>query len=165
MQSDSIIVLYFELLKIILTGGMIMSKINLKKYSIEAVSKYDERRSNMGRISVSITYSNNGMRMTLSKELCSMLEVEDSVYIGISIKEGCIIISTEKLANMEKFKMSSDGRTIYSSSLIRGIVNAFELDEYYEEHSSRSFYDIDLDEEACIAVVQIEDDEMEDDDE
>lgn len=151
--------------KIILTGGMIMSKINLKKYSIEAVSNYDERRSNMGRISVSITYSNNGMRMTLSKELCSMLEVEDSVYIGISIKEGCIIISTEKLANMEKFKMSSDGRTIYSSSLIRGIVNAFELDEYYEEHSSRSFYDIDLDEESCIAVVQVEDDEMEDDEE
>jgi len=123
VQYNMDMIQYFELLKIILTGGMIMSKINLKKYSIEAVSNYDERRSNMGRISVSITYSNNGMRMTLSKELCSMLEVEDSVYIGISIKEGCIIISTEKLANMEKFKMSSDGRTIYSSSLIRGIVS------------------------------------------
>ena len=71
--------------KIILTGGMIMSKINLKKYSIEAVSNYDERRSNMGRISVSITYSNNGMRMTLSKELCSVLEVEDSVCSQVCI--------------------------------------------------------------------------------
>lgn len=126
--------------------------------NLENVSKLTLRadktgRGGGGKPSVALVYTaQSGKRMSLSASLIEELEVKDSVYMGAVAEERQMIISGQPNPNLEKFSLRS-GRYVYNSSLVSGIVNTFELVDYFSNHSSISFSEIDF--EDGVAIVNI----------
>ena len=142
-----------------------MSKINLTKLGIESAAKYVDNANRRGKYSIGLTYSTNGTRVTLSNALYSSLELKDRVYVGIATNEGGVVFSKQKVKGLEECKISGKSNAIYNATLVKGIVNAFELNEFYETHSSQSFHNIEIDEEQGVALVYIDTDVDDEEDE
>lgn len=130
-----------------------MSKINVENLLIESATKYAEKANGRSSLSVGIAYSDNVTRMTISNNLCSKLNLDDELYVGVAVKEKSIILSKNNIANMEKFKISKKNNTIYNKALIEGIVKSLNLISHFKQHTSISFHQINIDEEKNIAVV------------
>ena len=105
-----------------------------------------------------LTYSDNGTRFTISNALYSELNIEDDIYIGISVESNVIVLSKNGLDNTEKYKINRNG-IIYNKVLVEGIVNAFNLNEYYEKHTSTSFSDIEIENEVALIKISKEEGE------
>lgn len=93
--------------------------------------------------------------ISLSSSLYNILDLDDTVYVSLSTNAGCIILSKVLLKNSEMFSISPKTRAVYKSTLVEGIVNAFELDDYFTEHTSITFDDIEIDSEKNIAKINL----------
>ena len=127
--------------------------INLK--DVEPAEQY--ARSTKGRSNTSITIVKTeryGKRLAVSNGLAQTIGVTDLVYIGVLVGTQQIVLAASKNTNLQEYKLSK-GNIIYNARLVDGIVAALDLEQYYENHSSKSFSDIEIDEESGVAVVTI----------
>ena len=132
-----------------------MSNVNLSELKIAPATKFAVKSTGKGALSLGITYSCNGTRLTLSNGLCSALGLDNEVYIGVSIQNNCIVLSKNDAPNMEHFKLSKKGNIVYNKALVEGIVNRLKLNTHFEKHTSITFQDIEIDDEENIAAIMV----------
>lgn len=124
---------------------------------IESAEKYAVGSTRGGKNTYSLNLictQSNGKRLTFSKGLISILGLAERVYIGAIFSDRKLIVSQNQLSNLTEYKLGT-GRILYNSRLVDGLVSGFGLKSYYESHSSKSFTDIEFDEEQGIAVIAI----------
>lgn len=132
-----------------------MANINISKLEVTSATQYAVKSTGKGALSLGVTYSDNGTRLTLSNGLCSALDLNKEVYIGVSIQNNCIVLSKNDIANMEHFKLSKKGNTVYKKALVEGIVNSLGLNAHFEKHTSITFQNIEIDDKENVAIVTI----------
>lgn len=130
-------------------------KINFN--NVESAEKYVQSSAKGGRnvLSISLTYTEeNGKRITISKGLADELNVSDTVFIGLLPSERKIVFSGKKQENLKPYHMGRAFK-IYNAALISGIISCFEIEPYFQEHTSVTFRDVEVYDEDLVAVVHI----------
>ena len=147
--------------------------INIKELMNKANSVTEVTAGNTSggtsKMSVTIVYSRNGKRLTISKKLADTLKLTDVAQISFIIDEGIILlgkVTSEVEENriemtlkddFDTIKETSTGRKIaYNADAVLGIVKGFQLD--YSKCSSKSFDKIEIDSsdpDNPIAVIKI----------
>lgn len=132
---------------------MPINNINFK--DVEPAEKYAPSTKGRSNTSITIVKTDKfGKRIAISSGLVKAMSITDFVYIGVIVDKRQIILSGSKTTNLKEYKLSK-GNIIYNARLVDGIIAAIGLEKYYENHSSKSFSDIEIDEESGVAVVTI----------
>lgn len=123
-----------------------------------------------GTPSFGIVNSNgNGRRLSFSKALAAMLELEDTVQILPIVNEGCILLGKNlPTAKASTVSLCGDGKKIaYASQIVTMLTKLFKLD--FSGRVSHSFRDISFERpsegEPYVALVRLVSGEVGKDDE
>ena len=113
--------------------------------------------SGSSKNSVSIVYSNNGKRMTISKSIVERLKLSKTVCICPLVEDNVIILGANlpKGKSVEAKLSGEDKKIVYLTSIIKHIVYEYKLD--YSECSSLAFANITFEKKGDqeIAIVDL----------
>ena len=127
--------------------------LDLKK--VENAENYAPSTKRRSNTSITIVKTERyGKRIAMSSGLAKAMSITDFVYIGVIVDKRQVILSESKMAALKEYKLGK-GNIIYNARLVDGIVSVLDLESYYENHSSKSFSDIEINEENGVAVVTI----------
>ena len=115
-----------------------------------------QAKASNGKNSVSMVYSKNGKRFSISKALATRLELSDEAYICPLVRSGVIILAKnlpeEKCL---KVKLSGgDKKIAYHARVVEYLVDNFNLD-YSNGRTSKAFDDITFEKNGDIEVAVI----------
>lgn len=132
--------------------------MNLDLHKVQSAKAFAPATSKGGRNvqSITLTFTElNGKRLTLSNCLIASLNLKDKVYIGIIADDMKIIIANHPLDGMDEYKLGKGGN-VYNAGLVSGVIEAFGLESMYQNRTSHSFSNVEVDIANGIAVVTVQ---------
>lgn len=95
----------------------------------------------------------SGKKISLSRGLCKKLALENTASFSVLPERGIVVIAKDLPGNRTfqcNFSESGGRKTCYCAGLVNAITHAFNVD--FTEHVSRTFYNIDIQENDGTAV-------------
>ena len=105
-----------------------------------------------GTPSLSIVYSNNGKRITLSKALATRLQLTDKVQIFPLVEDNVILLAKQLPDNkgIELKLNGNDKKISYNAKAVEFIVKEFNL--HYDGKTSNSFTNITFEKDGDLEI-------------
>lgn len=131
--------------------------MNWNMQKVQSAKAFAPATSRGGKniLSISVTFTElNGKRLTLSNYLIATLNLAGKVFVGVVVADRKLVLANHQFEGMDEYKLSKGGN-IYNAGLVSGIIAAFGLQPMYQNRTSHSFNNIEVDNDNGIAVVTI----------